>query len=90
MPLGIDLSPRVFRDLRALEKKTVREILGALEVLQNRPWPPPPKVKKLAGQKNPYRLRIRNYRAIFEPMEEKIAVLRVMDRKELERSLKNL
>ena len=90
MALLVELSPRALRDLKALEKTAAREILGDLEVLQIRPWPAPPKVKKLEGYKNLYRLRTGNYRSLFEPTEKGVVVLRVLDRKELERILRNL
>ena len=87
---SVELSPRAFRDLGGFEKRTAREILEGLEVLKAYPWPPPPKVKKLEGYKTLYRLRVGNYRAIFELLGKQVVVLRVMDRKELERTLRNL
>jgi len=86
----VELSPRAFRDLESLEKKTAKDILDDLEILKSRPWPPAPKVKKLSGYKNLYRLRIGNYRAVFEVLGSGVVVLRIMDRKELERTLRNL
>jgi mRNA interferase RelE/StbE len=90
MPLTVELSPRAFRDLSALEKNNAKEILNNLELLKTRPWPPAPKVKKLSGYKNLYRLRIGQFRAIYENNEKKVVILRIIDRKELERTLKNL
>ncbi len=90
LSLLVKLSPRALRDLQALEKGTARNILDDLKFLQNRPWPGPPKIKKLEGHKNLYRLRTGDYRSIFEPISQKVVVLRVLDRKELERNLRNL
>jgi mRNA-degrading endonuclease RelE of RelBE toxin-antitoxin system len=78
------------RDLKALEKAAAREILDDLKILQTRPWPGPPKVKKLEGYKNLYRLRTGDYRSIFEPTVKGVVVLHVLNRKELERVLRNL
>jgi len=90
MPPAVELSPRAFRDLSGLEKNTAKEILIDLELLKTRPWPPAPKVKKLSGHKNLYRLRIGQYRAIYEAAEKIVVVHRIIDRKELERTLRNL
>jgi mRNA-degrading endonuclease RelE of RelBE toxin-antitoxin system len=86
----VELAPRAFRDLSGLEKETAREILEHLKILEARPWPGPPKIKKLVGHKNLYRLRIGGYRAVFELTVKKAVVLRIADRKELERMLRNL
>lgn len=86
----VELSPRALRDLGGLEKAIAREILDGLEILGARPWPGPPQVKKLRGYKSLYRLRVGDYRAIFEPTPKGVVVLRVIDRKELERTLRNL
>ena len=90
MPLLVELSPRALRDLNGLEKRTAKEILDDLKTLETRPWPGPPKIKKLEGHKNLYRQRIGAYRAIFETIEKGVVILRVMNRKELERTLRNL
>ena len=90
MPLLVELSPHALRDLKALEKAVAGEILDDLKILQTRPWPGPPKVKKLVGYKNLYRLRTGDYRSLFEPTVKGAVVLRVLDRKELERILRNL
>jgi mRNA-degrading endonuclease RelE of RelBE toxin-antitoxin system len=90
MPLMVELSPRAFRDLNALEKHNAKEILNDLELLKTRPWPPAPKIKKLNGYKNLYRIRVGQYRAIDEAAEKSVVVHRIIDRKELERTLRNL
>jgi mRNA-degrading endonuclease RelE of RelBE toxin-antitoxin system len=90
MAYTIEISPRAFRDLGGLEKRAAKAVLDELEMLKATPWPTPPQVKKLAGFKTLYRLRTGNYRTIFEALGRNIVVLRVMDRKEMERALKNL
>jgi mRNA-degrading endonuclease RelE of RelBE toxin-antitoxin system len=86
----VELSPRALRDLKALEKSPAGEILDDLKILQTRPWPGPPKVKKLEDYKNLYRLRTGDYRSLFEPTAKGVVILRVLARKELERILRNL
>jgi mRNA interferase RelE/StbE len=90
LPLLVELSPRALRDLKDLEKAAAGKILNDLKILQTRPWPGPPKVKKLEGHKDLYRIRTGDYRFLFEPTEKGVVVLRVLDRKELERILRNL
>jgi mRNA-degrading endonuclease RelE of RelBE toxin-antitoxin system len=90
LSLLIELSPHALRDLKAHERAVAGEILYDLKILQTRPWPGPPKVKKLEGHKNLCRLRTRDYRSIFEPTVKGAVVLRILDRKELERILRNL
>ena len=90
MALTIELSPRALRDLGTLEKDRAKALLDALKILQTKPWPGPPKVKKLAGHHGLHRLRVGDHRAIFEPTEKGVVVLRVLDRKDLERIIRNL
>lgn len=78
------------RDLGGLEKAAAKQILDDLELLEKLPWPGPPKVKKLSGYKDLYRLRSGSFRCLFEPASKGVVVLRIMDRKEFERILKNL
>ena len=90
MSLLVEVSPRALRDLSGLEKGIANEILGDLKILQSRPWPGPPKVKKLESHKNLYRIRTKDYRSVFESTDRGVVVLRIMDRKEMERALRNL
>lgn len=85
----IELSPRALRDLQKLSGHDAGKILDNLEVLRDTPWPGPPKVKKLRGHER-YRLRTGDYRSIFEIREGKVVILRIVDRKELERILRTL
>ena len=90
MTLHVELSPRALRDLAGLEKGAAKGVLDDLEILRSRPWPGPPKVKKLSGHKDLYRLRTGDYRSIFEPIAKSVVILRIMDRKDFEKALKNL
>ena len=85
----IELSPRALRDLRKFPPAAARKILDEIEVLAETPWPGPPKVKKLRGHEL-YRLRTGSYRSIFETTQGKVVVLRIVDRKDLERILETL
>lgn len=85
----VELSPRALRDLGGVPAEAAREILDDLELLKKTPWPGPPKVKKLRGH-DLYRLKTGEYRSVFEIRGEKVVVLRIVGRKELERVLKSL
>ena len=85
----VELSPRALRDLGGLPAGAAPEILDDLELLKQTPWPRPPKVKKLRGH-DLYRLRTGDYRSVFEIRNEKVLVLRIVGRRELERVLKTL
>jgi mRNA interferase RelE/StbE len=79
------------KDIRAIEPKTRLKILKAVKSLETSPFPETGAVKKLKGTKIPlYRLRTGNFRIIFHAEENKIAVLFVTDRKDLQKKLKTL
>jgi len=86
---SVELSPRALRDLEKLPADAARSLLDDIEVLGASPWPGPLKVKKLRGHEL-YRLRTRNYRAIFELRGHKVVVLRIVDRQDFERILKTI
>lgn len=85
----VELSPRAWRDIERLPAEVADEILRDLEVLAKPRWPGPPKVKKLRGH-DLYRLRTGEYRSVFELQQEKVVVLRIVGRKELERILRSI
>lgn len=85
----IEISPRALRDLQKFPPTVARKILDDIGVLAETPWPGPPKVKKLKGYEL-YRLRTGSYRSVFEARQGKVVMLRIVDRKELERILETL
>ncbi len=87
--LLVQLSPRALRDLKRFPSYDASMVLKDLELLRVLPWPSPPKVKHLHG--TPYaRLRTGDFRSIIEREGQKVVVLRVVARKDLERVLRNL
>ena len=87
--LSVQLSPRALRDLKNLPKPYASTILDDLEILKTPPWPASPKVKRLQG--TPYlRLRSGDFRSIFLREDQKVVILRIVNRKDLERVLKTL
>lgn len=83
-------SPRAQRDLRKLPAKEANQILNDLEKLtaSQRDWPMG-QVKKLQG--HPYwEIKTGDFRALFICQKQKIVILRVVNRRELEREIKRI
>ncbi|KJV81264.1 addiction module toxin, RelE/StbE family protein [Rickettsia hoogstraalii str. RCCE3] len=86
----IELAPNAQRQLKKLSKQLQLTIIQKLEDLKITPLPVG--IKKLSGINNLYRLRIGNYRVIYQ-VEHKILlilVLKIGDRKEVYDNLKAL
>ena len=86
---SVEIAPRALRDLRKLPSAARKQMLEDFSILETRTWPGPPKIKKLRGYEL-YRLRTGTYRSIFEDRGQTVVILRVMDRKDLERLLRGL
>ena len=56
-----------------------------IELLQSRPWPPV-KVKKLRGTEF-WEIKTGDYQSIFWPQGEQVVILRIVNRRDLERTL---
>jgi len=86
----LELSPASQRQLKKLPKQLQLTIIQKLEDLKTTPLPVG--IKKLSGIDNLYRLRIGDYRVIYQ-VEHKILlilVLKIGDRKEVYDNLKSL
>jgi mRNA interferase RelE/StbE len=58
--------PRVFKFLTKISKKEAKKIIEKIEILNENPLSEELNVKKLASTKRSFRLRIGNFRVIFE------------------------
>jgi len=77
------------KDLSSLGVKTRYKILQAAKGLERAPFPRGNTIKKLKGSKIPlYRLRVGDFRVVYHIDTRKIAVLFIVDRKDLEKKLK--
>jgi mRNA-degrading endonuclease RelE of RelBE toxin-antitoxin system len=66
-------------------------IVEGLAVLRQNPFPSSPSKKKLRGFGYPlYRLRTGDYRVLYRIDETIVTIMRVIDRKELDRTIKRL
>jgi mRNA interferase RelE/StbE len=77
--------PSADRALRKLPKDVQRRIVGEIALLARNPRPPG--VVKLAGDENLWRIRIGDYRVVYEIHNDRlvIVVLRVAHRKDVYR-----
>lgn len=85
MPYSILLAPPAERQLKALAEPARKRIVKRLKTLQNNPRPQG--VKKLAGEKDLYRIRKGGYRIIYTIRDNELIVLvvKIGDRKEVYR-----
>lgn len=83
--LRLIYAPRAQRDLLALQRRQAGSVLADLELLQTRPWPSG-KVKKLRGTEF-WEIKTGDFRSIFWRQGENVVILRVVNRRDLERTL---
>lgn len=84
---------RIEKDVKRLEVKTFDHLHKALQRLTNNPFPSittAKTIKKLKIKEPTYGLRVGEYRVVYRIKTEKIIVLRIIHRKELQRELKRL
>jgi mRNA interferase RelE/StbE len=80
-----------FKDMEKLEKNTRERILTELKSLSDFPLNLKRDIKKLKGiGKNIYRLRIGEFRVIYLLSDIKIIVLRIMNRKDLDKIINTI
>jgi mRNA interferase RelE/StbE len=85
------LSQHALDDLKEISKELKEQIHRDLETLQTSPLPSGTQIKRLKGFRPPvYRLRSGNFRVLYHIRGQVVAVLRVVDRKLLERVIKRL
>ena len=78
----IEWKKSALRELKHLDRKIIPRIISAVESLSKNPFPAG--VRKLQGAENTYRVRIGEYRVIYEIIDVRvvIVVLRVRHRRE--------
>ena len=83
--LQLVYAPRAQRDLLSLERHFALQILEDPSILETRPWPPG-KVKRLSGT-DFWEVKSGDNRTIFWPVRGRAIVLRVVNRRDLGRTL---
>ena len=85
------LTQHAIDDLKEIAKELREQIHRDLETLPKNPLPLGPQVKRLKGFRPPvYRLRSGDFRILYHIRGPVVTILRVIDRKLLERVIKRL
>lgn len=79
MKYSIEIKPQAIRDLADLQKATAERVLGKIERLENGLAGD---VKKLTNYDPGYRLRVGDYRVLFDVEGTQVIVYRVLHRRE--------
>jgi len=74
----IEIDSKALKDLSKIQKQEVKKILSKIELLEN--YPDVANIKKLTNFEPPYRLRVGNYRVLFDIQDNIITVYRVKHR----------
>jgi len=82
----IEWKPSAVRELKKLDRQVVPRIVDAVEALSSIPFPQG--VKKLQGSEATYRIRVGDYRVIYEVYSRRLVVeiTRVRHRKDVYRT----
>ncbi len=87
----IQLTRTAVKDLDRLDPALRDQLVRDLRDLQTDPTGRPPRIKRLRGYGAPlYRLRSGDYRVVYRLEEDLITVLRIINRRDLERALRQL
>jgi mRNA interferase RelE/StbE len=81
----IDWKPSALRELKNLDRQVIPNVVTEIEALASNPFPHG--VQKLHGSDSIYRIRIGDYRAVYEVITtaHSLEVLRVRHRKDVYR-----
>jgi len=78
-------------DLNCIPEPQKKKIIASIKKLSSNPFAPNPNIKKLKGFKPPiYRIQTGDFRVLYSVHDKTIIILRVIERKDLERVIKKL
>ena len=87
----VNLTEHAADDLQGISKETRKKIYNDLKALESAPFPFGTRIKRLRGFRPPiYRMRSGDFRVLYHIRENNVTILRVIDRKLLERLLKRI
>ena len=72
------IDDKALKDLSKIHKQEVKKILSKIELLED--YPDVANIKKLTNFEPPYRLRVGNYRVLFDIEDDVITVYRIKHR----------
>ena len=78
--MEVKIDKKALKDLSKLDKKVAKEILNKIKLLKH--FPECANTKKLKNFYPPYRLRVGNYRVLFDIEEDILTIYRIKHRKE--------
>ncbi len=88
---NVFLTEHAIRDLEDIPRELRAQIHQDLRNLESSPFPSAAYIQRLKGfRPTVYRLRSGNYRVLYRIQENTITILRVVNRKLLERAIKRL
>lgn len=76
--MKIQIDDKAIKDLSKLHKQEAKKILSKIEALEN--YPNVSNIKKLTNFEPPYRLRVGNYRVLFDIEDNEITVYAIKHR----------
>ena len=79
MRYEVELKPRAIRDLKALDRNAAKRIVGKLTAMQDNLAGD---VKRLTNTTPEFRLRVGDYRVLFEIEGSKVLVYRIRHRRD--------
>jgi len=79
--LNVNIDDKAIKDLSKLDKAEAKKILSKISELEH--YPHIPNIKKLTNFEPPYRLRVGNYRVLFDIEDTTITIYKVKHRKEV-------
>jgi len=87
----IQLTYSAVDDLGCVPEDRRIKIIASIKKLSSNPFAPSPNIKKLKGFKPPiYRIRSGDFRVLYRVHDKTIIIMRVIDRKDIERVVKKL
>jgi mRNA interferase RelE/StbE len=87
----IVLSPPAIKDLDGFSNGVCGKIVRAVEVLRDNPFPKGKAIKKIKRTNSDYyRLRVDKYRVFYMIEGNSVVVLRILNKKDVERFIRNL
>lgn len=81
----IEWKASALRELKGIDRQAVPRIIAAVGALSDNPFPPG--VRKLRGAEHTYRIRVGDYRVLYEVHHDsiRIQIIRVKHRKDVYR-----